>query len=143
MKALVTVFAILIVTLQAPYSNAIIIEHVGLIDKPVPTIKITDDQTDTIAENKSFYNKSVIDKKAFESLRSTASFTQGISKKDKYDFGTFRVKIIDRGVLYKQYLLDRKKVLILIDDFIRDLKKRNSNKQLIAYLEMNKKRINY
>lgn len=143
MKALLTAFVIFFCTLQHPYSNSIVIEHVGLIDKPIPTLKITDDQTDTIPESKAFYNKGVIDKGAYQSLRSIASFQQGITKKDKNDFGTFRLKIIDSGVLYKQYLLDRKKALLLFDNFIRDLKKRNSNKQLIEYLEMIKKRVNY
>ncbi len=143
MKALLTGLVIFIYTFQAPYANSIVIEHVGLIDKPIPTIKITDDQTDTLSENKRFYNKCAIDKGAYLSLRSTASFAQGNILKNKYDYGTFKLSIIDRGMLYKQYFLDRKKAILLFDNLIRDLKQKNSSKQLISYLEANKKRINY
>lgn len=143
MKTLLTGLIIFICTLQFQYSSSIIIEHVGEIDKPFCTIKITDEKSDTLQEGKALHYKGIVDSKVFSKLRDITSFTQGNTKADKMDFGTFKLTLYEKGMLSHQYFLDRKKAIRLLDDFIHKLKQENSNEELISYLEINKKRINY
>src|SRR4051812_27310587 len=105
MKTILTAFIIFLCTLQFKYSNSIVIEHVGEIDKPFSTIKITDEKNDTLAEGHSFLNKCIVERKTYTSLEYIISTNQGNIKADKNDFGTFKCSIYEKGALRVQYFL--------------------------------------
>ena len=127
-------------------SNYIVIDHVGSIDKPISTIKITDDQTDTLKESNLFLpppKKYIVQPVIYKNLKHLVTLTQGNYKIDPYDFGTFECKVYEKGGLRTKCILDRKKAIVLFDKLIIDLKKTQGNEDLIASLENNKQRINY
>ncbi|HET6227605.1 MAG TPA: hypothetical protein VFF27_15085 [Bacteroidia bacterium] len=143
MKLLLTGLVLLLYSLQFKYSNSIVIEHIGEIDKPIATIKITDEKNDTIAEGGRYHHKCSVEEPSYNSIRYIMSTTQGNKTTNKNDFGTFKCTIYEKGAERMHYFLDRKKALVLFDQLIRDLKQKNDNPQLISFLEANKKRINY
>ena len=143
MNSILSACIIFICTLQFKYSNSIVIEHVGEINKPIPTIKITDEKSDTLNEISPLYYRSIVEPKTYKSIYHIVSNTTGNPKTDRNDFGTFKLSLYNKGMLRQSYFLDRKKTLLLLDQLIRDLKQKNDSEQLRSYLLTNKKRINY
>lgn len=150
MKTVLSAFIICIYTLLYNFnsytSNYIVIEHIGTIDKPIVTIKITDDKTDTLEENSlyhSFLKKHIVELGIYKSLKNIISSAPGNTKVNPIDFGTFEFKVYEKGALRASYFADRKKTIWLFDKLIADLKLSESNQELINSLQTNKKRINY
>ena len=138
MKSLIISLIILPFAMMTKQSDYLLIEHVGISDKPIPSIIIS---KKTI-ENPNDTRHYLVSKKDYDTVKDIIlKFNKVEHECEKNEFGSFNLVVNERASIKHNYLLGRKDAILLFIQITEALKKETKNEKLVSELEMLQKRI--
>ncbi len=116
-------------------ADSITIEHVGISDKPIPTITIFKNSNSGLKEG-----EYATDSKIFEKLVKVIKANDKNEKTEGNEFGTFSFAV-DEGGVKSISSHNKKKSIELFHSLIKELERKSGNEKLIMALKNIEKRV--
>jgi hypothetical protein len=133
----------LVLTLQGGEDEFILIEHVGISDKPIPSIFISQKPLDKKYLIHQYVVKQfIVEDSVYCGLKNITKLNKQDNIEEKaLEFGTFEFSIHKGNKVCIDYSLNREKSVQLFNTMIKFLRNKNLNDKLLIEFETTKKRI--
>jgi hypothetical protein len=143
MKYLLISLLILIGTLVERKDEFISIEHIGIIDKPIPTIILSKGPIDKKFTNKYIISKSfIIEDKSYRKLKNVVEINKSnIKLENTVEYGSFNIAVHLGDSICLNYYLNRKESIQFFGQLMDTLMLDPNNEELLSELETIKNRI--
>lgn len=115
-------------------AQKLVFEHVGISDKPLPTIEIN---INKVEKSDFIYRTYVVDKKTFEIYENyTTSYfdKNALTKEVDYDYGTYKVTVYSNTKTTEYFLESKEKSYAFFKGFIEIVKSNDKLYKEIWYL---------
>lgn len=138
MKSLIIVLLTLSLAMTTKQSDYILIEHVGISDKPIPTIIISKEVIEKPKDARNY----LVSESDYNIVKDIVlRFNKDDRECEKNEFGSFKLVVNEGSSIKHDYLLGRKNAIQLFIQIIEILKKEDKNERLVSELETIQKRI--